>query len=92
VPLYRDDVPLDDAIRVAFPDGDPASIRQMLAVGGDMSERVHLAVVLLSDGRLDRLQHFMLQAALDSRDVLYWAFYYEDEAPERLRHLLKPRA
>ena len=91
MPHYRDDLPLDQAITIVFADGDPAGVRKLLDEGGmGMPERVQLAVVLLSDGRFDQLRHFLKQARLDSRDVLYWAFSYEDDPPARLRHLLKP--
>ena len=38
--------------------------------------RVQLAVLKLSEGRIDKLQHYVEQARMDFRDVLYWAEYY----------------
>jgi hypothetical protein len=47
--------------------------------------------VLLSEGDPAKLRHAILQARSDSRDVLYWAFYYNDEAPPALRRFLRAR-
>jgi hypothetical protein len=37
--------------------------------------RVHLAILKLSEGRIDELNHHVEQARMDFRDVLYWADY-----------------
>ena len=90
MPQYRDDLTLDGAIREVFPSSDITGVLALLDdVCPGQPDRVRLAVVLLSEGRLDRLKHFAREATLDSRDVLYWAFSYEDEPPARLRHLLR---
>jgi hypothetical protein len=39
------------------------------------SLRVQLAVLELAKGDLAMLRHYAEQAAIDYRDVLYWAFY-----------------
>jgi hypothetical protein len=61
------------------------------AAGEPFEERVRLACVLLSEGDPAKLRHAILQARSDSRDVLYWAFYYNDEAPPALRRFLRAR-
>lgn len=38
--------------------------------------RVHLAVLKLSEGKMERLKYFVKQAQDDFRDVLYWAESY----------------
>ncbi len=90
MPQYRDDLTIDPAILEVFPDSDTSGVRALLDdVSAGQSDRVRLAVVLLSEGRLDRLRHFAREATLDSRDVPYWAFSYGNEPPARLRHLLR---
>ena len=90
MPQYRDDLTIDAAIGEVFPEADASGVRSLLdEMCPGQSERVRLAVVLLSEGRLDRLRHFAREATLDSRDVLYWAFSYEDDPPARLRHLIR---
>jgi len=42
----------------------------------DEPHRVHLAVLKLSEGKIELLKHFIKQAQDDFRDVLYWAEYY----------------
>jgi len=96
VPSYDDRLDLEDAIRRVFPVADPHGIRVLLEraqsqTGAQFGSRVELACVLLSAGDLDALQHFLRQAALDSRDVLYWAFDYEDAPPAHMRGFLKAR-
>jgi hypothetical protein len=34
--------------------------------------RVQRAVLMLSEGKIDKLRHFVEQARKDFRDVLYW--------------------
>jgi hypothetical protein len=95
MPRYDDQLPLEQAIAVVFPRVDVAGIRRLLDGARDsngvvLGERVQLAAVLLSAGDLGRLAHYLEQAGQDYRDVLYWAFYYDDEPPARLRKLCKP--
>ena len=71
----RDDVIA--AVQAAFPGRDPAAILGVLDLYGTQShererERVHLAVVALSDGNEDKLLHFIQAAKTDYRDVLHW--------------------
>jgi hypothetical protein len=40
--------------------------------------RVRLAVLKLSEGRLDLLEHYVMAASRDYRDVLAWAEYPEE--------------
>ena len=94
MPNYDESLPLDDAIRRVFPRADPKGIRQLLERaprpdGNPQPARVLLAAVLLSAGDLDQLQHYLREAALDFRDVLYWAFYYDDEPPAHMRDFLR---
>ena len=55
---------LDLLDRYALDDSEPA--------------RVRLAMLKLSEGRLDRLEHFVAIACQDYRDVLAWAEYPEE--------------
>jgi hypothetical protein len=94
VPKYDDREPLEDAIRGVFPKADPKVIRALLGrardgAGGLLAERVQLACVLLSAGDVGRLQHYLREASGDARDVLYWAFYYDDEPPAHMRAHLR---
>jgi hypothetical protein len=92
MPEYDDTLPLSEVLRRVFPRADPPGIEQLLAgAPGEepLPERVRLACVLLSAGDLGRLRHYVRQARLDARDVLYWAFHYGDEAPAHLRGLLR---
>jgi hypothetical protein len=96
VPTYDDRLDVEDAIRRVFPKADPHGIRVLLeraqAQGGaPFGPRIELACVLLSAGDLKALQHYLRQAALDARDVLYWAFDYGDAPPEHMRAFLKAR-
>lgn len=92
MPEYDDTLPLAEAIRRVFPRADPAGIEKLLAGAPPeepLAERVGLACVLLSAGDLGQLRHYVREARLDARDVLYWAFHYGDEAPAHLRGLLR---
>ena len=70
----RDDVVA--AIRTAFPGSDAATILGVLDLYGTESyerERVHLAIVALSEGSEDKLLYFVEIAKTDYRDILHWA-------------------
>lgn len=47
-------------------------------------DRVTRAIIYLSEGDLARLTHFVEQARLDRRDVLYWAEYDENDQPRAI--------
>ena len=51
------------------------AIRALDQYCGPERERVQLATLKLSEGRLDRLRHFVEAAIQDYRDVLAWAEY-----------------
>ncbi len=96
MPNYDDQQPLEDAIQELFPKFDALEIRKLLDSAPALSaqrpaERVLLACLLLSEGDLDRLKHYLQQATLDYRDVLYWAFEYNDEPPVHMQRYLKRR-
>ena len=94
MPSYDDRLDLDDAIRRVFPKADPSGIRVLIERAQAQAEvpfghRVELACVLLSAGDLKQLRHYLAQAALDARDVLYWAYHYDDEPPAHMRAFLR---
>ena len=94
MPCYDDRLALDDAIQRVFPKADPHGIRLLIEragqqAGAPFGPRVELACVLLSAGDLKQLRHYLEQAALDSRDVLYWAFHYDDAPPAHMRGFLR---
>ncbi len=96
MPNYDDKQPLEDAIQSLFPKSDAGEIRRMMdsaiAHAGQRPEaRILLACLLLSEGDLDRLKHYLQQATMDYRDVLYWAFEYNDEPPVHMQRYLKRR-
>lgn len=87
MPRYDDTL---DPARVAvelFGEGSANGLEQLFA-GNDFPPRVRLACLLLSGGDAGELRHAITQARMDARDVLYWAFYYDDEAPPPLRRYL----
>jgi hypothetical protein len=51
------------------------AIRALDEYCGPERERVQLATLKLSEGRLDRLRHYVEAAIQDYRDVLAWAEY-----------------
>ena len=52
---------------------DRHSAESLLATFPEDAERIALAALKLSDGSIQRLQHFGEAADVDSRDVLAWA-------------------
>ena len=95
MPRYDPTIPLAEAVQRVFAGPSRASVHTLLdeARGHDghpFGERVRLACVLLSAGNIGDLRHYLRQAGMDSRDVLYWAFEYDDAAPEHMRaHLVR---
>jgi hypothetical protein len=90
VPHYDDSL---DPARVAvelFGASGVNGVEQLFAAT-DFAPRVRLACLLLSAGDPGKLREAIAQARQDTRDVMYWAFYYEDEAPVTLRRYLKSR-
>jgi len=88
VPRFDDTL---DPARVAvelFGEGSANGLERLFA-GADLEPRVRLACLLLSGGDVAGLRHFIAQAKADSRDVLYWAFEYDDQAPAALRRYLR---
>ena len=71
---------LDRLIRREFPPGQVERVRGILARYGSgpgerEPDRVRIAVLKLSGGDLERLEHFAELAATDYRDVLAFAEY-----------------
>jgi len=66
-----------EALRLFGPARLPQAPRELggyeLHAGSLEATRVLLAVLKLSCGDLARLEHYVRQATLDFRDVLYWA-------------------
>jgi hypothetical protein len=65
-----------------FPNHAPAEILAILDRYGTKPhhperDRVHLAILMLSEGKLDKLDHYVNVADQDYRDVLSWAEYPE---------------
>jgi hypothetical protein len=93
MPTYDEHQQLETVIRKVFPKADPKGIHLLLdrapAGSAALAERVKLACVLLSAGDLRELERCVRQAHCDARDVLYWAFYYQDEPPAHMRPYLK---
>jgi hypothetical protein len=66
-----------------FPQEDPAAVLALLDTYGvepyeRERERVQLAVLKLSEGRLERLEEFVRVAKRDYRDALAWAEYPQE--------------
>ena len=94
MPHYDDSLSVEEVIPRVFPKADPNGIRLMLdraqaKAGQELGARVELAALLLSAGDLRKLEHYLEQAVLDSRDVIYWAFYCDDEPPAHMRAFLR---
>jgi hypothetical protein len=69
---------VDGLLDSAFSRDQRERAAQLLSLCGDLPEspRVQLAILKLAEGDLKALEHYVEQARLDYRDVLYWAFYY----------------
>jgi hypothetical protein len=67
-------------VRKCFPHEPPEKIMAMLDLYPEYfgSERVHMAILKLSEGKIERLQHYVDIANSDYRDVLAWAEYPEE--------------
>ena len=89
MPKYDDQLVLRDVIVELFGESGVTGVEKLFAAAGEpFSDRVRLACVLLSAGDAGKLRHAILQAGADTRDVLYWAFYYDDAAPPDMRRYL----
>lgn len=90
MPKYDDRLELRDVIVELFGESGVNGVEKLFAAAGEpLGERVRLACVLLSAGDAGKLRHAILQARSDSRDVLYWAFYYDDAAPSSMQRYLR---
>jgi len=93
VPQYDDALDPRKVSIELFGESGLNGVERLFADGGEpLPERVRLACVLLSAGDPSKLRHFILQARADSRDVQYWAFAYEDEAPRAMQRYLRREA
>lgn len=70
-------------LRADFSDHELEAAEAVLARCGPIPEslRVQFAVLELAKGDLAMLRHYAEQAAVDYRDVLYWAFYLDNDRP-----------
>lgn len=92
MPKYDERLDLRSVTVELFGESGVNGVEKLFAAAGEpFAERVRLACVLLSAGDPAGLRQAILQARSDSRDVLYWAFYYHDEAPPAMRrYLVRP--
>lgn len=90
MPRYDDTLDPRRVTVELFGESGVNGVEQLFAAAGEpLAERVRLACVLLSAGDASKLRHFIAQARQDTRDVLYWAFYYDDEAPGTMQRYLR---
>jgi hypothetical protein len=84
----------EQRLELLFPPGDREVVRAMLRedCGTNIPlwesaglERLHFAVLKISDGDLDKLDKAINLAKIDFRDVLVWAGFGEPEAHRRWR-------
>jgi hypothetical protein len=70
-------------LRADFSEHELEAAEAVLARCGQIREslRVQFAVLELAKGDLAKLRHYAGQAAADYRDVLYWAFYLDNDRP-----------
>ena len=68
------------AVAAAFQEADrPAVLAALMACGlGRGAARVQLAILVLADGDLNKIEQLVTAANEDYRDVLYWAEYPEE--------------
>jgi hypothetical protein len=68
-----------ERIREDFPTHAQATVARLLDEYDEREvERVQLAILHLAAGDVEKLRHYVQQAKLDYRDVLYWAEYPND--------------
>ena len=70
-------------LRADFSEDEIEAAQAVLAQCDPIPEslRVQFAVLVLAKGDLVMLRHYAEQAAADYRDVLYWAFYPDNDRP-----------
>ena len=78
MPYSREDVLV--AVKRWLPNEDTTTVLSVLdAYGTEIyereRERVHIAILKLSEGNVDKLLQYVTAAKQDYRDVLYWAEY-----------------
>jgi hypothetical protein len=72
-----------------FAPAERPEVELLLAQYDDLEiERVQLAILHLSKGQVGDIARHVAAAREDYRDVLYWAYYYEDDPHRLLRELL----
>lgn len=52
-------------------------------------ERVHIGILDLAQGDVAKVLNYVKAARQDYRDILYWAFYYDDDPFRLLEELVK---
>jgi hypothetical protein len=80
---------LEQELGRLFPGEAASQAREILRP--EQSDRVLLAVLALSEGDLERLQHFSDLASADFRDVLSWAEQPPDDDEPRSYEELRQR-
>ncbi len=55
------------------PDEVAGIVRLLDRYDGKERERVQRCILMLSGNSVSRIEHYLAQAAIDYRDVLYWA-------------------
>ena len=83
------------AVRASFPRADPNSILALLDEYGvepyhRERDRVHLAIINLSEGDESKLRYFLGVAKQDYRDVLFWSDNPDEakiDTPEKKRRV-----
>jgi hypothetical protein len=73
---------VDRLLDSGFTGDQRQAVAYLLSLCGDLAEpeRVQVAILKLADGDLNSVEHYVDQAILDYRDVLYWAFYYPGDS------------
>ena len=71
---------LINAIEVLFPEEERKLVLNLLdeyqtGIWKESSERVKMAVLVLSEGSIEKLKEFVEEAKRDYRNVLYWSEY-----------------
>lgn len=90
------DSPLNAKVRERiardFPPGEWEGVESLLAqypIEHGESERVQTAILDLAKGNKEKVAHYAEAARQDYRDVLYWAYDYENDPFRLLEELLK---
>jgi len=79
-----------DRIEKEFAPSDQVKVQALLkSYSGPEADRVVWDILELSKGKLESVSHYVEQAGLDYRDILYWAEYYANDPVARGRDAKK---